>query len=64
MVLIPPSRHHHEGMNKYNLWKQFPHFVPGNKKYLFDWCELNNPETNWTDYCYLKYPVTINFDDT
>jgi hypothetical protein len=49
---------------KYNLWKQFPHFVPGEKKYLFDWCELNNPTTHWTDYCYLKYPVTINFDDT
>jgi hypothetical protein len=49
---------------KYNLWKQLPHFVPGEKKYLFDWCELNNPGTHWTDYCYLKYPVTIHFDDT
>jgi len=34
-----------------------------NGKILFDWCELNNPNTNWRDYCYIKYPVTISFDD-
>jgi hypothetical protein len=47
---------------KYSLWKPFPNFIPGEKKYLFDWCETNNPGTNWTDYCYLKYPITIAFD--
>lgn len=46
---------------KYNLWKEFPE---KNKdgKYLFEWCELNRPGTVWTDYCYIKYPVTISFD--
>ena len=47
---------------KYHVWEPFP-FLNGNGKILFDWCELNNPNTNWTDYCYIKYPVTISFDD-
>lgn len=47
---------------KYNLWEPFP-FKLSNGKILFDWCELNNPGTNWRDYCYIKYPVTISFDD-
>jgi hypothetical protein len=50
---------------KYGLWREFPHFIPGPQsppKFLFDWCEYNNPGTNWTNYCYLKYPVTIGFD--
>ena len=47
---------------KYNLWEQFP-FKLNSGKILFDWCELNNPNTNWRDYCYIKYPVTISFDD-
>ena len=47
---------------KYHLWEPFP-FKNGNGKILFDWCELNNPNTDWTDYCYIKYPVTISFDD-
>lgn len=49
---------------KYNLWSPFPKTVD-NKKILFDWCELNNPnESSWRDYCFLKYPCTITFDDT
>ena len=48
---------------KYHLWEPFP-IKATNDKYLFDWCELNNPGTNWRDYCYIKYPVTINFIDT
>lgn len=47
---------------KYHLWEPFP-FKLDNGKILFDWCELNNPNTNWTNYCYIKYPVTISFDD-
>jgi hypothetical protein len=47
---------------KYNLWEPFP-FKISCGKILFDWCELNNPNTNWNDYCYIKYPVTISFDD-
>lgn len=48
---------------KYNLWEPFPFKINNDKKILFDWCELNNPNTNWRDYCYIKYPVTISFDD-
>jgi hypothetical protein len=47
---------------KYNLWEPFP-FKLGSGKILFDWCELNNPNTNWMDYCYIKYPTTISFND-
>jgi hypothetical protein len=49
---------------KYNLWKPFPVKISSGK-FLFDWCESNNPSRrqNWRDYCYIKYPVTISFDD-
>ena len=47
---------------KYNLWERLP-VKSSNGKILFDWCELNNPNTNWRNYCYIKYPVTISFDD-
>jgi hypothetical protein len=47
---------------KYNLWERLP-IKASNGKILFDWCELNNPETKWSDYCYIKYPVTISFED-
>ena len=47
---------------KYNLWERLP-IKASNGKILFDWCELNNQNTNWRDYCYIKYPVTISFDD-
>ena len=47
---------------KYKLWERLP-IKASNGKILFDWCELNNPNTNWRDYCYIKYPVTITFDD-
>ena len=32
-------------------------------KILFDWSESNNPNTYWTDYCFIKSPVTISDDD-
>ena len=48
---------------KYHLWEPFP-IKASNGKILFDWCELNNPNTNWREYCFIKYPVTISFQDT
>ena len=49
---------------KYQLWERFPVFA-ANGKVLFDWCEANNPSpTTWRDYCFIKYPCTITFDDT
>ena len=49
---------------KYNLWESFP-VKASNEKFLFDWCELNqNYYTTWREYCYIKYPVTIHFEDT
>ena len=49
---------------KYKLWKPFP-IYNSNQKFLFDWCELNHlPKSlTWRDFCYIKYPVSINFDD-
>lgn len=47
---------------KYNLWERLP-IKSSNDKILFDWCELNNLKTKWSDYCYIKYPVTISFED-
>ena len=47
---------------KYNLWERMP-IKALNGKFLFDWCELNNPNTNWKDYCFIKYPVSISFDN-
>jgi len=49
---------------KYKLWEPFPIKV-SNGKILFDWCESNQTYyTTWRDYCYIKYPVTISFEDT
>ena len=47
---------------KYNLWESLP-VRSSNEKILFDWCELNNPNTNWRNYCYIKYPLTITFNE-
>lgn len=50
---------------KHRLWKPFPVHVDGCSKILFDWCELNNPQpSTWKNYCCLKYPCTISFEDT
>jgi hypothetical protein len=49
---------------KYHLWEPFP-VKATNEKFLFDWCELNQTyNTTWREYCFIKYPVTISFDDT
>jgi hypothetical protein len=47
---------------KYGLWREFPYYAR-NDKFLFDWSELNNPNTTWHNYCYIKYPVSISFED-
>jgi hypothetical protein len=47
---------------KYDLWKPFPIYNINNK-YLFEWCEMNNPDTHWTQYCYIKYPCTLLMSD-
>jgi len=49
---------------KYSLWERFPVYAL-NGKVLFDWSENNNPKpSTWREYCFLKYPSTITFDDT
>ena len=48
---------------KYKLWERLP-IKASNGKILFDWCELNQDyHTSWRDYCFIKYPVSIGFDD-
>lgn len=48
---------------KYKLWEAFPNTTPEGK-YLFEWNETNHPHpTTWRDYCYIKYPFSINFED-
>jgi len=49
---------------KYKLWDSLP-VKASNNKILFDWCELNQKyPTTWRDYCFIKYPVSIKFEDT
>lgn len=49
---------------KHRLWERFP-VRAYNGKTLFEWSELNNPlSSTWRDYCFIKYPCTITFDDT
>jgi hypothetical protein len=48
---------------KYNLWREFP-LKASNDKYLFEWCELNHSfYTTWSDYCFIKYPLTIGLHE-
>lgn len=48
---------------KYKLWTAFPIKTKTDDKYLFEWNESNHPfPTNWTNYCYMKYPYSIGFD--
>ena len=48
---------------KYKLWETLP-IKASNGKILFDWSELNQDHpTTWREYCLLKYPVSIGFDD-
>jgi hypothetical protein len=48
---------------KYKLWERLP-IKASNGKFLFDWCELNQTyHTTWREYCFIKYPISISFDD-
>ena len=48
---------------KYRLWNNLP-IKASNGKIMFDWSEVNQSYyTNWREYCFVKYPVTINFED-
>jgi hypothetical protein len=47
---------------KYGLWKPFPEFARNGKR-LFGWTEKDRDYGNdktWRDFCFLKYPRTIN----
>lgn len=47
---------------KHKLWQPLPsHTSEG--KILFDWSEYNNAGTTWEDYCFIKYPHTILFEE-
>lgn len=51
---------------KFNLWQPFPEFAQNNKR-LFGWFEkdrnyCNNGDKTWRDFCFVKYPITINFN--
>ena len=48
---------------KYKLWKPFPEFASNGKR-LFGWTEWdrNYGRGTWRDFCFVKYPTTINFD--
>ena len=48
---------------KYKLWEPFPS-ISSNGKYLFEWCDGNNPNTNWRNYCFLKYPISISINSS
>jgi len=48
---------------KHNVWRPFPEFIPSGKR-LFGWTEWdrNYGYGTWRDFCFIKYPTTINFD--
>ena len=48
---------------KYHLWKEFP-YKSSHGKFLFEWSELNHTfYTNWRDYCFMKYSISIRLAD-
>jgi len=52
---------------KHKIWRPFPEFIRTNSfsiKRLFSWTEWdrNYGYGTWRDFCFLKYPSTINFD--
>lgn len=49
---------------KYKLWEPFPEFASNGKR-LFGWTERDRNYgfyKTWRDFCFMKYPSTINFD--
>jgi len=53
---------------KLGAWKPFPEFVSnadGSQKRLFGWTEHDHhygSHTTWRDFCFLKYPSTLNME--
>ena len=51
---------------KYKVWSAIPEFIETSegKKRLFGWTECDRDYENltWRDFCFLKYPSTIDFD--
>jgi hypothetical protein len=50
---------------KHKVWRPFPDFIENPRKRLFGWTEHDRdygPYTTWRDFCFIKYPFTINFD--
>lgn len=49
---------------KYRVWQPFPEFIDNGKR-LFGWVEYDRnygPNKTWRDFCFMKYPSTINMD--
>jgi hypothetical protein len=49
---------------QHRVWKPFPEWVANGRKRLFGWTENDRDDgaTSWRDFCFMKYPFTINFD--
>jgi len=50
---------------KYKVWKPFPEWIDQPRKRLFGWTEHDRDYDrmgSWRDFCFLKYPFSINFD--
>lgn len=49
---------------KHKVWRPFPDFTKSGKR-LFTWTENDrnyDKDLSWKDYCFIKYPHTIEFD--
>jgi hypothetical protein len=49
---------------KYKVWQPFPDFVSNGKR-LFGWTENDRdygPFNTWRNFCFVKYPYTINME--
>jgi hypothetical protein len=50
---------------KHRLWRPFPEHCADQRTRLFGWTERDRdygPYTTWRDFCFLKYPSTINME--
>jgi hypothetical protein len=50
---------------KYKVWKPFPEWIDQPRKRLFGWTEHDRDydrSGTWRDFCFMKYPYTINHD--
>lgn len=45
---------------KHKVWKPFPKTINETNKTLFGWTE--SERDSWRDFCFMKYPLGINFD--